>query len=134
MWYNKMYESISKNNGLENEMTLDMSDFWYSDDGSIKNLWWSMHCIGNAKGSTVGRYPQPSGEASTGMISSISCSLVKSGELVSMQKLWSQLMHSRTFAATFRDTPYSCFNCCHLVVSNPKAISILILTWLKKRL
>ena len=27
-----MYESISKNNGLENEMTLDMSDFWYSDD------------------------------------------------------------------------------------------------------
>ena len=27
-----MYESISKNNELENEMTLDMSYFWYSDD------------------------------------------------------------------------------------------------------
>ena len=26
-----MYESISKNNELENEMTLDMSFFWYSD-------------------------------------------------------------------------------------------------------
>ena len=26
-----MYESISKNNELENEMTLDMSYFWYSD-------------------------------------------------------------------------------------------------------
>ena len=32
MCYNKMYESISKNNELENEMTLDMSYFWYSDD------------------------------------------------------------------------------------------------------
>ena len=31
MWYNEMYESISKNNELENEMTLDMSYFWYSD-------------------------------------------------------------------------------------------------------
>ena len=28
-----MYESISKNNELENEMTLDMSYFWYSDVG-----------------------------------------------------------------------------------------------------
>ena len=28
-----MYESISKNNELENEMTLDMSYFWYSDEG-----------------------------------------------------------------------------------------------------
>ena len=27
-----MYESISKNNELENEMSLDMSYFWYSDD------------------------------------------------------------------------------------------------------
>ena len=26
-----MYESISKNNELENEITLDMSYFWYSD-------------------------------------------------------------------------------------------------------
>ena len=26
-----MSESISKNNELENEMTLDMSYFWYSD-------------------------------------------------------------------------------------------------------
>ena len=26
-----MYESISKNDELENEMTLDMSYFWYSD-------------------------------------------------------------------------------------------------------
>ena len=29
-----MYESISKNNELENEMTLDMSYFWYSDVGT----------------------------------------------------------------------------------------------------
>ena len=29
-----MYESISKNNELENEMTLDMSYFWYSDDAT----------------------------------------------------------------------------------------------------
>ena len=29
-----MYESISKNNELENEMTLDMSYFWYSDETS----------------------------------------------------------------------------------------------------
>ena len=28
-----MYESISKNNELENEMTMDMSYFWYSDEG-----------------------------------------------------------------------------------------------------
>ena len=27
-----MYESISKNNELENEMTLDMTYFWYSDE------------------------------------------------------------------------------------------------------
>ena len=26
-----MYESISKNNELENEISLDMSYFWYSD-------------------------------------------------------------------------------------------------------
>ena len=32
MKYNEMYESISKNNELENEMTLDMSYFWYSDE------------------------------------------------------------------------------------------------------
>jgi hypothetical protein len=43
--------------------------------------------VGGAEGSIVGMYPQPSGEASTGMISSISCSLVKSGDLISMQKL-----------------------------------------------
>ena len=30
-----MYESISKNNELENEMTLDMIYFWYSDDACI---------------------------------------------------------------------------------------------------
>ena len=30
-----MYESISKNNELENEMTLDMSYFWYSDDSLV---------------------------------------------------------------------------------------------------
>ena len=30
-----MYESISKNNELENEMTLDMSYFWYSDIGKV---------------------------------------------------------------------------------------------------
>ena len=30
-----MYESISKNNELENEMTLDMSYFWYSDKHSF---------------------------------------------------------------------------------------------------
>ena len=29
--YNEMYDSIYKNNELENEMTLDMSYFWYSD-------------------------------------------------------------------------------------------------------
>ena len=32
-----MYESISKNNELENEMTLDMSYFWYSDMVTIAN-------------------------------------------------------------------------------------------------
>ena len=32
-----MYESISKNNELENEMTLDMSYFWYSDDVLLDN-------------------------------------------------------------------------------------------------
>ena len=31
-----MYESISKNNELENEMTLDMSYFWYSDEAKNK--------------------------------------------------------------------------------------------------
>ena len=30
-----MYESISKNNELENEMTLDMSYFWYSDVATV---------------------------------------------------------------------------------------------------
>ena len=29
-----MSESIYKNNELENEMTLDMSYFWYSDNAS----------------------------------------------------------------------------------------------------
>ena len=33
-----MYESISKNNELENEMTLDMSYFWYSDVVSLERL------------------------------------------------------------------------------------------------
>ena len=33
-----MYESISKNNELENEMTLDMSYFWYSDDCSYTSM------------------------------------------------------------------------------------------------
>ena len=37
-----MYESISKNNELENEMTLDMSYFWYSDVG----YWLCRVCIG----------------------------------------------------------------------------------------
>jgi hypothetical protein len=43
--------------------------------------------VEGAKVSTVGMYPQPSKKASTGMISLISCSLVKSGDLVSIQKL-----------------------------------------------
>ena len=34
-----MYESISKNNELENEMTLDMSYFWYSDVMQPPELW-----------------------------------------------------------------------------------------------
>ena len=37
-----MYESISKNNELENEMTLDMSYFWYSDEWGhtyLDTLW-----------------------------------------------------------------------------------------------
>ena len=33
-----MYESISKNNELENEMTLDMSYFWYSDNNNTSIL------------------------------------------------------------------------------------------------
>ena len=33
MYYNELYESISKNDELENEMILDMSYFWYSDRG-----------------------------------------------------------------------------------------------------
>ena len=42
-----MYESISKNNELENEMTLDMSYFWYSDGSviliySVFNTWGSV--------------------------------------------------------------------------------------------
>ena len=32
MLYIEMSESISKNYELENEVTLDMSYFWYSDD------------------------------------------------------------------------------------------------------
>ena len=50
-----MCESISKNNELENEMTLDMSYFWYSDDSlcqrniarwamqeiSVLQTWWN---------------------------------------------------------------------------------------------
>ena len=35
-----MYESISKNNELENEMTLDMSYFWYSDDAVVQGFPW----------------------------------------------------------------------------------------------
>ena len=31
-----MYESISNNNELENEMTLDMSYFWYSDKAKCR--------------------------------------------------------------------------------------------------
>ena len=31
-----MSESISKNNELENEVSLDMSYFWYSDMGFIR--------------------------------------------------------------------------------------------------
>ena len=34
-----MYESISKNNELENEMTLDMSYFWYSDEHNKQYMW-----------------------------------------------------------------------------------------------
>ena len=41
-----MYESISKNNELENEMTLDMSYFWYSDEGDIAmQASWSAHLV-----------------------------------------------------------------------------------------
>ena len=39
-----MYESISKNKELENEMTLDMSYFWYSDV-SLKLMDSSLHLI-----------------------------------------------------------------------------------------
>ena len=39
-----MYESISKNNELENEMTLDMSYFWYSDE-TVKDA--MMKRVGN---------------------------------------------------------------------------------------
>ena len=41
MLYIENSESISKNNELENEMTLDMSYFWYSDvtDASKSVLW-----------------------------------------------------------------------------------------------
>ena len=97
---------------------------------------WDDPCTGLwcTNSSTVGRYPHPSGEASTGIISSISWLFVKSDVLMLMQKLWRQLMHSRTSAAVLNDTPNGCFKSCHLVVSNPKAISILILTWLKKKL
>ena len=35
-----MYESISKNNELENEMTLDMSYFWYSDKATGSGMLW----------------------------------------------------------------------------------------------
>ena len=34
-----MSESISKNNELENEMTLEMSYFWYSDERVGEKLW-----------------------------------------------------------------------------------------------
>jgi hypothetical protein len=30
-----MHESINKNDELENEMSLDMSYFWYSDGGML---------------------------------------------------------------------------------------------------
>ena len=36
MLYIEMSESISKNNELENEMTLDMSYFWYLNDSNNK--------------------------------------------------------------------------------------------------
>jgi hypothetical protein len=32
-----MYESIYKNNELENEVSLDMSYFWYSEGGRSSN-------------------------------------------------------------------------------------------------
>ena len=83
---------------------------------------------------TVGRYPYPSGEASTDIISSMSLLFVKSDILMLMQKLWRRLMHSRISSAVLHDTPNGCFKRCHLVVSNPKAISTCILTWLKKKL
>ena len=35
MLYNEMYESIYKNDELENEVSLDMSYFWYSDVDTI---------------------------------------------------------------------------------------------------
>ena len=43
-----MSELISKNNKLENEMTLDMSYFWYSDDGRQNSIvivtnWQELH-------------------------------------------------------------------------------------------
>ena len=46
IWYNKMAESIYKNNELENEMTLDMSYFWYSDNASWRM---SSFCCNNKK-------------------------------------------------------------------------------------
>ena len=42
MIYIEMSESIYKNNELENEMTLDMSYFWYSDVGFWSMTTWMM--------------------------------------------------------------------------------------------
>ena len=38
MLYNEMSESIYKNDELENEVSSDMSYFWYSDVGLLKNF------------------------------------------------------------------------------------------------
>ena len=39
-----MYESISKNNELENEVSSDMSYFWYSDDDCPHDRWVNSIC------------------------------------------------------------------------------------------
>ena len=58
-----MYESIYKNNELENEMTLDMSYFWYSDVTLFqKELWYNCcmskdeyacHTVASAKAGVI---------------------------------------------------------------------------------
>jgi hypothetical protein len=37
-----MYESIYKNNEVENEVSLDMSYFWYSDEAIRVTLDWNL--------------------------------------------------------------------------------------------